>query len=181
MKKGIVLILILSLLYQLIGCMALFSIIKKAHHAIVKNILIYQISASNLVIFKFSASNFDFQQDELIHNGHYYDIVRIEKQKEEVYVYCYDDAKETNLVANYKNIIVENITKDVDFQHKTQFIFKYFIKEFLFQNTSELLLPFVAPFKKSKSIALFLLFSSIKLPCITPPPEFYFSEKLLLK
>jgi hypothetical protein len=175
MKKGIVLILLLSLLYQLIGCMALFSIVKKAHHAVIQHRLKHPIVASNLVIFKFSASNFDFKQDELIYNGHYYDIVQTKTQGNDVYVYCYADIKETDLVASYQNIIFENTLKDIDFQHKTQFIFKCFIKEFLFQNILEALIVPISAFEKPKRIALFLCFSSIKLPRITPPPEFYFA------
>jgi hypothetical protein len=175
MKKGIVLILLLSLLYQLVGYMALFSIVKKAHRSIVHHTLKHQISISNLVILNFSASNFNFNKDEFVHNGHFYDIVKTEIRENEVYVYCYNDENERNLTTIYETIIFENLAKDVDFQHKTQSIFKFFIKEFLFEHSIDLAIPKIASVEKQEKIALFLLFSSIKMPCLTPPPKFYFS------
>jgi hypothetical protein len=175
MKKGIVLILFLSLLYQLVGYMALFSILKKTHHSIVHHTLKHQIPISNLVILKFSASNFDFKQDEFFHNEHYYDVVKTEIRENEVYVYCYDDKNEKNLTTVYATILSENLAKDIDFQHKTQSIFKFFTKEFLFETYINLSIPIIADFERQEKTVLFLLFSSIKLPCLTPPPEFYFS------
>jgi hypothetical protein len=65
MKKGIVILLLLSLLYQLVGYMALFSMVKKWHHTHVHQVLKGQNLASNLVILKFSVLNFDFNKDEL--------------------------------------------------------------------------------------------------------------------
>jgi hypothetical protein len=167
--------LLLSLLYQLVGYMALFSVLKKAHHSIVHHTLKHQIPASNLVILKFTASNFDFNQDEFVHNGHFYDIVKTEIRENDVYVYCYDDKNERNLTTIYETIVFENLAKDVDFQRKTQSIFKFFIKEFLFERYVGLSVPIIASVEKQETIALFLLFSSIKLPRLTPPPEFYFS------
>ncbi|MEY4934313.1 MAG: hypothetical protein RIS64_672 [Bacteroidota bacterium] len=175
MKKGIVLILLLSLLYQLVGYMALFSMLKKAHHSIIHKTLKHQIPTSNLVILKFSAFNFNFNEYELVHNGHFYDIVKTEIRGNEVYVYCYDDKDEKNLTTIYETILFENLAKDVDFQQKTQSIFKFFIKEFLFERSIDLSIPKIVSVEKQEKIALFLLLSSIKMPCLTPPPEFYFS------
>lgn len=175
MKKGIVILLLLSLLYQLVGYMALFSMVKKWHHTHVHQVLKEQNLASNLVILKFSVLNFDFNKDELEYQGHFYDVVKTEMKGETVYVSCYDDKAEAQLATHYKEIILNNLTQDVDYQHKTQFLFKFFIKEFWFETLIADDADIVCSSKKTKIFDLYLLFASIKIPCLTPPPEFYFA------
>ncbi|MEO0044487.1 MAG: hypothetical protein RL329_3935, partial [Bacteroidota bacterium] len=174
MKKGIVILLLLSLLYQLVGYMALFSMVKKGHHTHVHQVLKEQNLASDLVILKFSVLNFDFNKDELEYQGHFYDIVKTEIKGETVYVSCYDDKAEAQLATRYKEIIFNNLTQDIDYQHKTQFLFKFFIKEFWFETHRTDCTCVVSISKKVKIVGLHQLFASLKMPCLTPPPKFYF-------
>jgi hypothetical protein len=172
MKKLYGSILLLLLLYNLVGFMAGFSIVRAEWHEYVHSTLSQLTNSENIVSFKISKTQFDSAENELVKDGRYYDVMRFEYIGDSVKVYCFDDEKETLIVDRYNNILFENGIQKTDFQGKTHTIFLSFIKEYLFDKSFELN---STPPVFSINVASFFykkpLLSSPFLDAESPPPQ----------
>ena len=161
------------MLYNLVGYFTAFQYVKHEWREFVHQKL-YDIADENSTItFVFSKKEFDVNEHEFSKNGHYYDVIKVENiNSDSVKVVCFDDAFETELVAQYHNAVFEKTPKSDDFKHHSIFIFSKIIKEFLFDKYYEISTPSVFCLKKSDSFFVESAFSSPYIPSFSPPPKY---------
>jgi hypothetical protein len=160
------------MLYNLVGFMAGFHIIQTEWRNSIHKMLADLVDSETLMSFNLPKKNFDFTENEIVKNGHFYDVVKYETVGDSIKIYCIDDEYETRLVSEFHGQLFENTAQKTDFQGKTQGFFKLMIKEFLFDKDFSLKCPpsvcqvFSAVFyyKKALFLSPFLDFDS-------PPPQ----------
>jgi hypothetical protein len=179
MKKHIILsTLLLLVVYNLIGFMAAFQVIRLEWRQSVRSELA-KIGEENLVRFVFSKNDKAISKKEFIHNGKYYDVVRAEIKGDSVEVYCFDDATETRLTTHVNDLILKNKPQNTDYQHKSSFCFQLLIKDFYFPSEKK---EKRDPSVSSRLRAVFWyenrFFPSNDMPTDTPPPNKKVATKL---
>ncbi len=132
--------------------MASFHIVRSEWRSYVYKTLSHLASSEKIVSLKFSKNSFDISEKEFIHNGHYYDVVKHEIEGDSINVYCFDDETETQLVAEYHDLLFENTAQKSDFQGKANGFFQLLIKEYLFET------PFSLPYPPSVCEAISAVF-----------------------
>jgi hypothetical protein len=172
MKKHLILsILLLLVVYNLIGFMAAFQVIRLEWRQSVRSELA-KMSDTDLTRFVFAKNEIDTFEKEFRHKGKYYDIVRFEEIGDSLEIFCFDDAVESRLTAEFSDLIIEKTHQNTDYQHKTALCFQSLIKDFYF--------PLENNFKCTPSVFLLSravfdhknrFLSSNFLSTDTPPPN----------
>jgi hypothetical protein len=122
------------MLYNSIGFIASVQYARHEWRGTIRKKLAEDIGKESLMVFNFNKKDFNIKTKEFQLNGKWYDVVRVEERENAYIIYAYDDVTETQLTAQYHDILIKNNTKDNDFQSKTQHAFNYVIKEFLFDH-----------------------------------------------
>jgi hypothetical protein len=160
------------MLYNLVGYMVGLNIVQTEWRNSIHKTLANLVDSETLIPFKIPKKGFNFNETEIVKDGHYYDIVKYETVGDSVKIYCFDDETETQLVSQYHTVLMGNTAQKTDFHDKTDVIFQLIIKEFLFEKDFSLqyppsvFKPFSTVFYPEKSLFLspFLDFDS-------PPPQ----------
>jgi hypothetical protein len=129
------------MLYNLVGYIAGFHIVQTEWRNSIHKTLANLVDSETLISFKISKNGFDFKENEIVKDGHYYDIVKYETIGDSVKIYCFDDETETRLVSEFHTVLMGNLVQKTDFQSKTDIIFQLIIKEFLFEKDFALPAP----------------------------------------
>ena len=172
MKKLASIFLFAILLYNLGGYAVAFRLVQNEWKQSVREQLYSLAGEENWVVFKVATKDFG-GEDEIIHDGKYYDIVKFENQGDSVLLRCFDDERETILAAAYDNQISQNISQKTDYQGKTHLIFNKIIKEFLFEiedlgkSTPSVKTAFLLKIERQNRI-----FIAPFLSAESPPPKF---------
>ena len=174
MKKRIIpFILLLFIIYNLIGYMAAFQVIRSEWRLSVRAELA-KIAKDNLVKFVFSKNNFDTNQTEFEYKNQYYDICSITIHGDSVEIMAFEDATETRLIEQFKNIIINNNTQNRDYQDKTQFYFDNLLKNYIFDNSFHLKhTPSVSHPFSANYVYVEPFFPPNYIWLLSPPPEFH--------
>ncbi len=171
MKKLLSIFLFAILLYNLGGYAVAFRLVQNEWKQSVREQLCALTGEESWVIFKVATKDFD-GEDEIIHDGKYYDIIKSENQGDSVLLHCFDDERETILAAEFDNQISQNISQKTDYQGKTNFIFNKIIKEFLFNSENfERSTPSVLSEKNNNLSYKTAFFSASTFDIPTPPPQ----------
>ncbi len=170
-RQNIALFVLIVILYNTVGFIGTFNGIRQAWREHIRYELVSSVGKTSLNIFHFHKTQFKHNTKEFEDNGHWYDVTDIEIEGDSLTVYAFDDAVETQLVAEFHNILIEKATQDTDFSAKTKQHLKNFIKEFLFKYSVKSSPPsvqeaFLPHFTHIQS-ALTQLFLEIQ----SPPPE----------
>jgi hypothetical protein len=141
LKKLFAISLFFLMLYNLLGYMVHFHMVKKEWRAYVHKTLSKLSTPDEIITFHFAKNEFDISENEFQKNGHFYDVVKYEMLGDSIKVYCFDDKTETQLVAQYHTILQENTEQNADFQGKTAILLKLIVKEYLFESPLSLKAP----------------------------------------
>jgi hypothetical protein len=161
------------MLYNLVGYFTAFQYVKHEWKEFVQQKLYDIMDESTTITFVFSKKEYDISEREFSENGHYYDVIKIEKiNSDSVKVVCFDDKHETELVAQYHDTIFEKSPQNDDLKHKTLLIFSKIIKEFLFEKNHEISTPSVLCLKKADLHHKNIVFKSPYIASLSPPPEY---------
>lgn len=162
---------LIVIFYNTIGFVATFNGVRQEWKCRMRLELATIVGNTSLNVFHFHQSEFPNKTKEFEHNGRWFDVVKTESVGDSLTVYAFDDANETQLVAEFQSLLIEHTSQDSDSSHKTKQLFKNLIKEFLFDNMTEISTP-------SVKIAFSLLFyhkeSPINSPFLfieSPPPK----------
>jgi hypothetical protein len=164
--------LLIVVLYNTIGFIATFNVVRQEWRQHIRTELASTFGQKAVSVFHFSKKEFNDNKDEFQVNRQWYDVVRIEQNKDSLTVYAFADAVETQLIADYHSLLLQNTEKDNNFPTKTKLLFKNLIKEFLFDSPlkKEPIILFCAilpPFCFYNSFPL-----TVFLPTDIPPPRF---------
>ena len=129
------------LLYNIIGYFAAFHLVQAEWRSYVRQQLYSLTKAENVVLFTFSKANFDNSQQELIKNGRFYDVIKYEIKGDQIIVYCFDDSTETQLTAQFQQVLGQNINQKTDFSGKTQHLLSSLVKEYIFDSSFSIKTP----------------------------------------
>jgi hypothetical protein len=161
---------LLLVLYNLMGFMAAFRVIRSEWRQSVRAEL-GKVAEENLVRFVFAKNEFDISEHEFKREGKYYDVVKLETKGDSLEVYCFDDATETRLTSTFHQLILKNKTENTDYQHKTQLCFQLLIKDFFFPSEkNEKRDPSVSSHFRSVFFFKNRFFLPNFIPTDTPPP-----------
>ncbi len=162
---------LIVIFYNTIGFIATFNGLRYDWQCQIRHELASSFNNASLKIFHFHQSEFHLNTKEFEHYGRWFDVVKTESVGDSLAVYAFDDATETQLVAEFQSLLIEHSTQDSDFSNKTKQLFKNLIKEFLFDHIIETSTP-------SVKTAFSLLFSHRESPINSPslfiespPPE----------
>lgn len=172
LRKILLISLLALLIYNSIGFVISFQHFRHEWQLKVREQLAISYGKDEVTFFTFHKNNINSSQEEFEFNGQFYDVISREIQGDSVVLKCFSDEKETQLIAQFQNDIQKNIAQKTDSQEKTQLLFTYLLKDFIFDNQYRLSYPpSVLEVKKS----LFLpIISFYPLSCISinaPPPE----------
>jgi hypothetical protein len=129
------------MLYNLVGFMASFQIIRTEWRSYVHETLLKFVSPDEITTFHFAKNEFSPSENEFQKNGQYYDVVRYETVGDSVEVVCFSDENETRLVTEFQTVLMQKMGQKTDFQGKIQLVFQLMIKEFLFEKGFSLKYP----------------------------------------
>ncbi len=138
----------------------------------VREQLAISFGKNEVTFFTFHKNNPNFNKHEFEINGQFYDVISREIQGDSVIVKCFSDEKETQLIAQFHDDIQKNIAQKTDSQEKTQLLFTYLLKDFIFENTFHLVTPpSVLEVKKSLFLPIKSFYPLCFISINAPPPE----------
>jgi hypothetical protein len=141
MKKLHAILFLFLMLYNLVGYIANFHLVKKEWRNAMYQKLYNLVDDKTLVSFQFPKTAYDISEKEFVYQGHYYDVVKYETFGDSIKVHCFDDETETRLVSEFHSVLFDNTAQKKDFQDKAQGFFKLMVKEFLFEKDFALPAP----------------------------------------
>ncbi|OFX58691.1 MAG: hypothetical protein A2046_10235 [Bacteroidetes bacterium GWA2_30_7] len=113
-KKTILILLTLNILYFSFGYFFVFKSIQKSIKKEIKSIMAHDINNLNLEVFHFKKDiytnspeffNWHDNNKEFFYFGKLYDIVKSEISDNEIIIYAFNDKNEQHLISNYNNYI----------------------------------------------------------------------------
>jgi hypothetical protein len=173
MKKSIVIALLAVFFYNLVGFMAAFRFIRSEWRHAVWAELAERKDHDLTTTFYFSTQNFDPTEHEFSINGHYYDVITIEKHDvDSLKVVCFNDEKETELVAYFNDDLLKQVNQKSDNHGKSTVLFDFLVKDYLFENAFSFQIPpsVFEPFLARFSFQNLFLKTPF-LETISPPPQ----------
>jgi hypothetical protein len=135
LKKLTILFLAAVLVYNAVGFVVSFQVVRHEWRLSVCEQLLKVVDKNNCAVFKLSENDAQSSKDELTIGGKFYDVINREIQGDSVVIHCFSDEKETQLFSQFYDDIQQMTTQNTDFQGKTQLLLSSLIKDFLFENT----------------------------------------------
>lgn len=173
MKKGLAISLLAVLVFNTVGFVALFQIVRYNWRQTVRCELAENFAQKEKEIFCFSKNDDNAFKHEFSIKGKYYDVISRQIKGDSVILMCFSDEKETQLVAHFHNELQQKQEENSDFQGKTHFLFGHLLKHFCFDNT---LWVVQCPPSVSHNLSRFFIEKNTFIPSVylsndTPPPE----------
>ncbi len=172
MKKLATITLIAVLIYNAVGFVVSFQLVRHEWRLSVCEQLLKVVDKQDCLVFKLVRNDAQSFKDELTIDGKFYDVMNREIEGDSVIIHCFSDEKETQLFAQFYEDIQKMTAQNTDFQGKTQFLLSSLIKDFLFDNIHKLkrdpsvYLPFKSVFHDRKAFLLTCFLETIE-----PPPN----------
>jgi hypothetical protein len=168
MKKFLSILLVFAFSYSFIGYYLNFEIEQYLVKEEVKENILNHLPVNQLILIKISSGNHESITwtelgKEFRFSGTMYDVIKSKVVNDTSYFYCYNDTKESKLLANLDKLVKDqaNNSKSKSNQKKQEIIFFYQIELFS-QNLSE------------KPVQYFIHsvgFASILTDVLSPPPK----------
>lgn len=162
------------LVYNTVGFIINFQFILTEWRQEMRLFLSQNIDENNLVQLTFKKTAFDISTHEFSKEGKRYDVVKTKILGDDIIVYCFQDDKETALIAQFNDLLFQNTTSKGDFQRKMSNIFKHLRMEYVSENPFCLqpCPPSVLSERKSVFCYETPYFPDFNFDIITPPPQF---------
>ena len=172
LRKILLISLLALLIYNSIGFVISFQLFRHEWQLQVREQLAISYGKDEVKFFTFHKNNSQSDRHEFEINGQFYDVISREIQGDSVVLKCFSDEKETQLIAQFHEDIQKNMTQKTDYQKKTQLLFTYLLKDFIFDNEFNLVSPpSVLEAKKSLFSSSASFYSLCFIPIEAPPPE----------
>ncbi len=173
MKKGIILLFSVLLMYNSIGFIINFHFVLAEWRHEMKTFLSQNIDEVSLTHFTFHKSDFKVGTHEFTKDKERFDVVKTIETGDSILVYCYKDHVETQLAAEFNTLLLENTTTEGNFKNKMSRVFKQIQNSYVFENTFIFIKspPSVFHPKKTVSSHPTPFLSSAFRDIVTPPPQ----------
>ena len=159
-------------MYNAVGFIIYFKIAVTGWRQEVRMMISESRSPEDLIRFKFKKNDFNVSTHEFIKDGRLYDVSNITVDGDYILVDCLPDIIETNLLAAFNDVLLQNINLSGESQKNTPLILKLLLAEYLYDKTDLFLLRETT----SQNLKINLeynsvFFSNYILDILTPPPQ----------